>query len=115
MNKSASGAVEVVKFGDEQFIEGNFMFVTDQAQAAGAVIRNRATGVADFRTFAQHMATKAPFEYMADEDTPATFEKVILESWPGFRDGTGYRLREMTNKNLAGYFESGILRFRVVS
>lgn len=115
VNKSANGNVEVVTFGTETFIQMNFKFINNYAQPTGGPIRNRATGVADFRTFMQFMITKQPFEYMADEDTVATFEKVILESTPESSDGIGYKLNELVDRGLPGYFESGILLLRVVT
>ena len=115
VNKSASGAVEVVTFGTELFIEMNFKFINDKAQPAGSPIRNRATGVVDFLTFIQFMITKQPFEFMPDEDTVATFEKVILEKTPEDGKGIGYKLRELTTRGLPNYFDSGILVLRVIT
>lgn len=114
VNKSVSAQVEVVKFGTEKFIEANFRFLTDRTQGSGSPIRNRPTGVSDFRTFLQFMVTKAPFEFMPDENDQATFEKVILESTPSERDGIGYKLRELVNLGLPGFYESRTLKFRVV-
>ncbi len=114
VNRSVSGQVEVIQFGLEKFMEANFRWITDIAIGGGSPIRNRATGVADFRTFLQFLTTKAPFEFMVDENDSATFEKMILESSPGEREGIGYKLKELTNLGLPGFFESRVLKFRVV-
>lgn len=113
VNKSASGQVEVVKFGEERFYEMDFQFITDVAQPAASPIRNRPTGVADFRTFIQFMVTKAPFEFMPDEDTTSTFFKVILESTPASKDGVGYKLNELFTRGLTNYYNSGLIRLRI--
>jgi hypothetical protein len=60
------------------------------------------------------MTTKAPFEFMPDEDVPATFYSVICESTPGFSDGTGFKLMEMTSQKLIGYYDSGMIKLRVL-
>lgn len=114
VNKTASGRVEVIKFGDEQFIQANIKYVNNYTQPDNNVIKNSATGVADLRTFMQYIINKRPFEFIPDIDTPSTYEEVLLESSPGFKDGTGYKLRELYDQGLAGYYETGPLVFRVV-
>lgn len=114
INKAANGRVEVVKFGDEMFFQGNISYVTNITQPDSVVIKNNATGLTELRSFMQYIINKSPIEFMPDIDTPATFIKAILESSPGFKDGTGYKLKEMYDKQLPGYFETGALIFRVV-
>jgi hypothetical protein len=114
VNKAASGRVEVVTFGTEKFIEMNFKFVTDRAQAAASPIRENLSGVSAFRTFMQFLITKGPVEFMPDESSPGTFETVILESTPSDSKGVGYKMKELYDKGLPGFYESGTLKFRVV-
>lgn len=114
VHKTASGRVEVVKFGTESFIEMNIKFITDVSQPGNSVITNNASGVANARSFLQYAVTKGPFEFMQDAATPSTFEKVILESTTESSNGTGYRLKEMYDRGLVGYFETGKLKLRVV-
>lgn len=113
VNKAASGRVEVVTYGTEQFIEMDLKFVTDIAQDASSPIRQNLSGVAALRTFLQFLVTKAPVEFMADEDDESTFETLILESTPLDQKGTGYKMRELYDRGLPGYFETGVLKFRV--
>ena len=113
VNKTASGRVEVVKFGNEEFLQANIKYATNITQV-GSVIQNNGTGLDDLRTFMQYLIEKRPIEFMPDIDTPATFEEVILESSAGFKDGTGYKLKELYGQGLAGYFETGPLVFRVI-
>lgn len=115
VNKSASGRVEVIKFGDEQFIQANIKYVTNITQPDSNIIKNDASNVANLRTFMQYIINKRPFEFMPDIDTVATFEEVLLESSPGYKDGTGYKLKELYDQGLPGYYETGPLVLRVVS
>ena len=115
INRTASGRVEVIQFGSEEFMQCEFKFINDITQPSTGPIRNRASGVSNFRTFMQALVTKAPIEFMADEDTPATFEKMILESTPASKDGVTYKLKERYDIGLPGYYDSGVLVFRVVS
>lgn len=114
INESASGNLEVVTFGDRNFVQMNFKFLTDKSQP-GSVIRNRPTGIADFRVLIKFMRTKQPFEFMPDEDIVATFQKVLLETSPQSSKGTGFKLRELFDRGLPGHFDSGILKLRVIT
>lgn len=114
VNQSASGDVEVVTFGELRFIEANFKYVTDIDHGASDIIRSDASGVSKLRTFMQYLVTKAPLEFMPDEDTPGTFYSVLLESTPDDQKGLKYKLKEQYGQGLPGYFETGVLKFRVL-
>ena len=114
VNETASGVVEVVKFGTRSFMECNIKFATDITQD-GAVIKTNATGVADLRRFMQYLVSKGPVQFMPDLSDTATFTDMILESTESSTKGTGYRLREMYDRGLPGYFHTGKLKFRVIS
>lgn len=113
INKTASGRVEVVRFGTEKFIEMNIKFVTDIVQD-GNLIKSNPSGVDDARAFLRFAITKAPFEFMESSSQTSVFETVILESTAESNNGTGYRLREMYDKGLPGYYETGKLKLRVL-
>jgi len=51
---------------------------------------------------------------MANTADRSTFEKVILESTGESKDGVGFKIKEMYDQGLPGYYESGTLVFRVV-
>jgi hypothetical protein len=114
VNKSASGLVEVVKFGDEKFIQANFRFITDRDMGSTPVIRTNLNGKQDFLDFIRFMVTKGFAEFFPNEDDVNIFEKVLLESTPGNSDGTGYQLDEQYGRGLPDFYDSGRLVFRVV-
>ncbi len=113
--KSASGKVEVVTFGTEKFMQCRIRLSTDLSQSSSSVIRNNATGVSDLRIFMQYITTKAKVEFMPDENTVATFSKMILESTEENSQGTGYELRERYDIGIPDYYDTSMLRFREVS
>lgn len=112
INVSASGEVEVISYGLVPFYQMSINFITNIAQD-GKVIKNNTTGIEDARRFFEFITERGAFEFMPNIDDRDTFDKVILESLAGSRTGTGYRLRELTSRNLPGYFEVKQIRLRV--
>lgn len=114
INKSASGIIEVVKFGTEKFYEFNIRFITDYDQGVGGPVKTNLSGLSAARLFMQFLIQKDEIEFMPDISDRATYFKIILESTSEEKNGTGYRLKELYDKGLPGYFETGKLVFRFV-
>lgn len=114
INKSASGEIEVIKFGTEKFYEFEIKLITNIDQGGSGIVRTNLTGILDVRLFLRYCTSKRPLEMMLDSNDANTFVKVLLESTEAERDGTGYRLKELYSKNLPGYFETGKLTFRLL-
>jgi hypothetical protein len=113
VNETANGEVEVVRFGSKSFFQCNIMYITNITQD-GTIIQTNGSGVSNALAFMNALIQKAPIEYMPDIDDRETYESLLLESTPESRDGVGFRLREMYDKGLPGYFETGNLKFRVI-
>lgn len=115
VNKTASGRVEVIKFGIVKYVQFQIKFATNIAQPPNfGPIRHNPNGVENLQTFMRYIIQRAPFEYMPDEDAPSTFQTIVLESDPESSTGTGYKLKELYDKNLPGYFETSVLKCRLV-
>jgi hypothetical protein len=110
---SASGQVNVVSFGIARFLEFNIRYQNNynQFDPQGS-LKNSVDGLERLVSFMDFLIRKIPIEFVPDEMQPLVFEKIILEGTQDNRDGLGYRLREMLNLNIVGYYETGILRFR---
>jgi hypothetical protein len=115
INESASGVLEIISFGRREFMEFSLDFVTDVDQGTGGPIETDADGVASTQAFMDFLIDRAPLEFMPDRDDPDEFETIQLEKTATNSTGTGYKLREMFGKGLAGYYESGVLTFRKVA
>lgn len=113
VNRTASGRVEIVRFGVDNFIEMDIKFITDRPMD-GNVIKNNPNGLSDAIDFMQYITQKKKFEFVKDASTPNDFVKVILESTPGYADGTGFKLRELFNQNLPDIYETGVIKLRVL-
>lgn len=112
VNKSASGFVQVQKFGNESFMECEIKFITNIPQAS--VIKTNPQAVEEAIAFMDYLITKSPIEFMPDIDNKATFESFILESTEESSDGVGYKLKELYDKGLPNYYETGKLKFRKI-
>lgn len=112
VNKSTSGLVESITFGNESFFEFNNKFITSIAQSLASVIQNNPTGKADAIAWLQEIVKKGNFEFMPDVADRSTFFKVLLESMPSSKSGLGYKLKE--HKKCTGAFETGKMTLRVV-
>jgi hypothetical protein len=115
VNKSASGAIEVIKFGNERFMEGEFLFITNIIQESISIIRTNSQGREDFIQFVEWCTEKAPIEFIKNENDPSTFQTFVLESTPTDSKGLDYDLIEMYDRGLAQYYRSGVLKFRLTS
>lgn len=114
INKTASGHIEVINFGTEKFFQWNINFITDIEQPCNSPILNNPTGLEDIRDFLRYCIKRTPLEFMPDKSDPSTFYKIILESTPDSQNGTGYKLKELYDKNAPGYFETGVLKWRLL-
>lgn len=108
---TASGAVKTVSFGEVRFVEMNIMFATDINQGDGP-IRTNLNGLNDLLDFMDFATKKRPIEFIPDEGNVSEFENLILETTTGSSDGVGFRLKEMWDRNLPDYYETGKLLFR---
>lgn len=111
---SSAGLVRVHSFGTDRMFEFSIKFATDIYQPSSGPIVNNQTGVDDLRAFMQFCIQKKSLEFMPDKNTPTVFYRVVLESTADEGKGTGYKLLEQYAKGLVGYFETGILKFRII-
>jgi hypothetical protein len=115
VKKSASGNIETVRFGNEKIMDINFRFNTDITMTDDCWIRNDPEGVSKLRTFMEYAVTKADLEFIPDKAKPDIYFEVILESTPESQDGLGFKLKEQYDKGLPGYFDTGVLKFRLLN
>ena len=114
VNKSASGKVEVVKYGNERFLDGEFLFITDIVQMEPSIIRSNPNGVQDYLSLIEWLVEKSPVEIMIDESKPEEFQTFILESTEQDSKGLDYELIELYDRGLPLYYRSGKLKFKLM-
>jgi hypothetical protein len=114
VNKSASGVVEVIKFGNERFMECEFLFITNVQQEVGSIILSNPTGLEDFIQLMDWLTDKGTVEFIKNSSDAATYQSFILESTEADSKGLDYDVIELYDRGLAYYFKSGKLKFRLL-
>lgn len=113
INESGDGTnQEIVRFGRTKTYEFNITLQTDVEQDKGSFVENDPSGVSNLRSFMEFAADKNRIELMLDRSTRSSFDTILLESTPGNRNGTGFKIRELVQRGLNDYFETGVLKFR---
>lgn len=114
VNTSANGDTEVVRFGNQSFIEFSLKYITDNFISAGEkILRYNSQGVSRARSFMEYIITKGRFEFMPDEDNSNEFYKIAIDKTPESSIGTAFKLKEQVAKGTPGLFETGVLTFKI--
>ena len=117
VNESASGVKEIIRFGNIRQYTFNFTFITDRdmGDCGNNPWINNPNAVAEVNDFLDFSTEQNPLEYMPDREDVNTFLKIQLDRTPKSRTGTDYELKELINKRLVGYYDTGRLVFRDLS
>lgn len=113
INESASGDIEVVSFGFRRFIRFSLKYVTNKT-GDNKVIKNNPNGFSDLVEFLSYLTSKGPFEFMPDINNRDEFFILLVESIDSNNDGTGYRITELVDRDLPGYYEVNNIVCRIV-
>lgn len=113
-NESSSGVVEICRFGTRKFVEFNITYQNNSASKNLGPIEYNPTGKDDLVDFMQWVTVLGGIEMMDDRTDKTTFKSLLLEKTPISGTGTGYKLRELYGRGLPGFFETGLLRFRLL-
>jgi hypothetical protein len=89
-------------------------FITDHEMKVDAPVENNASGVANAISFLDYITTKAPIEFMEDRDTPSTYVQGFLISTDDSKEGISYKLMELFDRGLTGFYDIGKLVFRKI-
>lgn len=114
VNQSASGQVEVVKFGTVNFTQFNITYVNDYYRPSGGYLSYDPNAVSNLRAFMNFLISKNELEFLPDKESPNSYYTVLLESTPQSDKGTGFKIREMYDRDLVGWYETGVLKFRII-
>jgi hypothetical protein len=112
VNLSGSGKVEVVRFGVSNFLEFTIEYQTNNQMPPSSWIETDKSGVENVVFFLEEITKKGEIEFMPDRDKPEEFMNIILESTEEDSQGTSFRLKEMVDRNLVGFYSTGRLKFR---
>lgn len=117
VNKSASKqVVSVQHFGVEEFYKFTIKYITNRdVSGSDDFYKNNPNAVEEAKAFLQWITQKYIVEFMPDENVPANYDRMYLETSAQDSDGIGYELIEYTDKDLPNFFDTGLLTFTVVT
>lgn len=113
-SKSAAGVVEIVSFGQQRKMECLITYVTNKEVGNSSVWESNPNGVQDFLDFLLAITQMQRIEFMEDRNNVSDYQKCILESSPGYKQGTGFKLKELTGSKLPDFYSYGPLVFEEV-
>lgn len=112
INETASGAVEVIRYGTKKFMKCTIDFITNEKLPSDSWIESSQTAVEDVQSFLQDITQKNKIEFMPDREDQSSFQVLILESTAQNRNGLGYELQEKAGFD--EYYTTGRLVFRLI-
>lgn len=116
INESTNGeCIEVISFGEDNFYDFNFKYITDLHMQPDAPIRNNKDAVKEVNAFMKWAIHRKVIEFIPDYRNPNIFYKIRLEKARGGKKGTGYSLKELYSKGMPDFYETGTLTFRRLS
>lgn len=115
-NESSSGIVEICRFGTREFIEFNITYQTNSLiKKRPQAIEYNPTGKDDLVDFMRWVTRVGGIELMKDRKDKTLYTNLLIERTPISSNGTGYKLKELYNRGLPEFFETGVLKFRVTN
>ena len=105
-NVSASGIKETLVFAQMRFIQGQWKYINNFKTN---------TQLTQWQTFLKYATRQLQFEFTPsiNEDSEK-FYQVTLESTAKDSNGLGYELQQMNGVGLYRFYDSGLLKFRVI-
>lgn len=112
VRRSQSGQVEAVYYGTNKIYEMNFKYITNTG--VSGVIDYQTDAVSNALDFMEYVTGKGEIEFMPDKSDTSDYLTFILESTPEDKDGLGFKLKELYSQGLVGWYETGVLKFRLI-
>lgn len=114
LNISGSGKRELVRFGIESLMECEIKYITNFYMPDGSQIENNASGFEDVKAFMEYLILGGHIEFMKDRNNPNDFESLQLKSTSESAEGISYRIEEMIDVGILGYYKINKLTFRKI-
>jgi len=112
VNISSAGIVQVVRFGNENFLQCNIKYATNEPHPCVGPIENNPSGYDDLREFMLYLIQKNKVEFMPNRSEASNYDTFILESTEQSNTGTAFKLKELYTEGLPFHYETGVLKFR---
>jgi len=112
INETASGRMEVVRYGIKKIMTCTIEYITNNHHASDSYIRTNVNGYNEAKSFMEFLVRKGAVEFMSDESDVNTYYTLVLEKTLVDQIGLGFKINEINDK--LGYYTTGLLTFRVI-
>lgn len=113
LTETGSGLTQVTSFGIAKTMSCNIKYQTNIVPQGGGLLEDP-EGEDNLRKFMSYVITKAPIEFVRDNENRNDFVNCFLNSTAKSKDGTGFTLRELYAEGIAEYFETRTITFREI-
>jgi hypothetical protein len=114
INETASGNVEVIRYGTKRYMECTIELITNRKMISSDYWTYNPTGVEDALSFMGYATQKSRVEFMPDQDDVNNYFTLMLESTEADQTGIGFKLYEQLEYG-TGYYRTGKLVFREIT
>lgn len=105
-NVSASGIKETLVFAQMRFFQGQWKYITNFGGGSQKT---------EWENALKYFIKQLKFEYTPSVyEDPETFYQCTLESTPQDSNGMGYKLTQMRGEGLYRFYDTGVMKFRVI-
>jgi hypothetical protein len=105
-NVSAAGIKETLVFSQMLFLEGQWKYITNYGGR---------TQQTEWQNFLKYATRQLKFEFSPSiYEDPSVYYQVTIESTGGDSNGMGYKLTQMVGLGLYRFWDTGIIKMRVI-
>lgn len=115
VNKTADGEIEMVYYGEENYIEFEIKYITDIHYPDGSLIRNNQNALSEVKSFLNYCILKNIVTFYPDENSDEVINIRLDKTSEDSTNGTAYRIEEEYNANMPNYYKTNKLTWRVMN
>lgn len=115
VNKTSDGEIEMVYYGEENYIEFEIKYITELQYPSGSLIRNNQSALSELKSFLNYSILKNIITFYPDENSTDVINIRLDKTSEDSTNGTAYRIEEEYSANMPNYYKTNKLTWRVIN
>lgn len=115
LNKTADGDIEMIYYGEENYIEFEIKYITEIQYPSGSLIRNNQSALTEIKSFLNYCILKNIITFYPDENSSECIDIRLEKTSEDATNGTAYRIEEEYSANMPNYYKTNKLTWRVIN